>query len=64
MEEDDCTHIHAHTNSGGQTYCLASLALLTVQKLGGLILYLLLERSHYWLFPFLNDKWRHMIHLA
>lgn len=64
IEEDDCTHIHICPNSEGQIYCLASLVLLRVQKLGALVLDLLLECSHYWLFPFLNDKWRHVIHLA
>lgn len=64
IEEDDCTQMHTCPNSEGQVYCLLSLALLRVQKLGKLVLDLLLECNHYLLFPFLNDKWRHVIHLA
>lgn len=45
MTAHTCTHTQ---NLEVQIYCLASLTLLRVQKLEALVLYLLLECSHYW----------------
>lgn len=59
-------HMYTHAQTLKAKYILSGLTgtAWRVQKLGALVLDLLLECSHYWLFPFLNDKWRHVIHLA